>query len=62
MLNRGELTGLCLAHSDRIVDEIMRLREALSLAGNTCAEARKIADEALAIWPKVDTFQTRPPQ
>lgn len=59
MLNRGELEGLCLNRADRIVDEILRLREALNLAGGTCAEARKIADDALAIWPRVDSFQSR---
>ena len=45
-------------YPNKAADEFLRLREALERAGETCADARQIADEALAIWPQVDTFQT----
>jgi len=58
-LNRGELEGVCQTYPQRAADEILRLREALRKAGETCDAARQIAEEALAEWLKPDTFQSR---
>ena len=55
-LTNGELKGLIGTHPDRGVAEILRLREALRKAGETCEAARKIAEAALEIWPKLDEF------
>lgn len=50
--------GVCGTYPSKAADEILRLREALERAGQACAAARQIADEALAIWPRMDNFQS----
>jgi hypothetical protein len=52
------MKGLLMTHPERGVAEIMRLREALGkvAAADTFEAARKIAEEALAIWPEANSF------
>jgi hypothetical protein len=56
-MNRDQLIVAFMNRAERAADEVLRLREALRLAGNTSLAAREIAEAALAIWPKVDSFQ-----
>jgi hypothetical protein len=58
MLNRNDLVVLFMTRPERGADEVLRLREALQQAGETHPDAKKIADEALATWPQVDTFRS----
>lgn len=53
---RGQMATTFGAHPERGADDNLRLRDALRKAGETCEAARKIADEALAIWPETDSF------
>lgn len=57
MMNRAQLIAVFMSQAERGADEVLRLREALRLAGNTSPAAGEIAEAALAIWPKVDSFQ-----
>jgi hypothetical protein len=50
------MTTLFGVHPERGAIDNLRLREALRRAGETCETARKIAEEALAIWPEADSF------
>jgi hypothetical protein len=53
---QGQMTAAFFAHPERGAADNLRLREALRQAGEACEAARKIADEALAIWPESDSF------
>jgi len=57
-MNRDHLIAVFMGLNgpERAAEEVLRLREALLQAGDTNPHAKKIADDALAIWPKVDTF------
>lgn len=59
MMNREQLIAVFMNRAERAADEVLRLREALRLAGNTNLEAREMPKLCLRSGRRWTAFKGR---